>query len=78
MATEGRYRTEIEITDEEVWELVMIAIDSLSIGGRVGAPFTAGREIRHKLALDLVKRNFERLPIRILGRVQVLPAPSPA
>lgn len=62
----------VEVSDEEVWELVVVAIDTLAFYERKdGVPFKLPRSERESLALRVCERNYDRLPLRIRSRLRI-------
>jgi len=63
----------IKIEDEEIWELVGLAVDSLTFVERLdgNSTFTLSRDARMKIALDICNRNLDKLPVRIRSRLSV-------
>lgn len=57
-----------QLTDEEVWDLLEIACDSLAFVPSADLPFRQQHAARKDLVEKVVARNFDRTPRRIRAR----------
>jgi hypothetical protein len=66
--------SKIDITDDEIWELIGIAFDSLSFIQRNDgfSAFTLNKATREKLSLSICERNHDKLPLRLRSRLKIV------
>jgi hypothetical protein len=62
----------IDITDDEIWELIGITFDTLSFVERISghSAFGLNKATREKLSLGICERNLDKLPLRLRSRLK--------